>query len=67
MQRHKHSTEENNHPMKKYPKAEKQDILWVCDNLQCIHYDQHDPDGTNCSLLFALSEEGCEFSNQRPA
>jgi hypothetical protein len=49
-----------------YPEAEEQDIRDVCDNLKCIHYDQHDPDGNNCTLLFALSEEGCTFYAQSP-
>lgn len=31
----------------------------VCENLQCAHYDLHDPGGNSCTLLFALSEEGC--------
>lgn len=43
-----------------YYKVEEQDIDNVCDNLQCIHYDLDDPGGNNCTLLFALSEEGCD-------
>ncbi|MCI5124763.1 MAG: hypothetical protein D3925_09870 [Candidatus Electrothrix sp. AR5] len=43
----------------KYPEASDQDEFKICENLKCAHYDQHDPGGNNCSLLFALSEEGC--------
>lgn len=42
------------------PEANDQDNFMTCGNLQCPHYDQQDPGGNNCSLLFVLSEEGCE-------
>lgn len=55
----------NNSPAKPVPHQEEhpetgdRDGFMICGNRQCAHYDQHDPDGNNCTLLFVLSEEGC--------
>jgi hypothetical protein len=56
---HKNSTEKIISPAEKYPKAGDQNKLRICKNMKCAHYDEHDPGGNNCTLLFALSEEGC--------
>ncbi len=62
MQDHKHSIKNVVPPVKEeYPEAEKHYTLRRCDNYTCIHYDLHDPGGNNCTLLFALSEEGCQL------
>ena len=64
MHRYKNSIEKPISPPEKYPEASDQDAFKTCVNIQCVHYDQHDPDGNNCTLLFALSEEGCAIYAQ---
>jgi hypothetical protein len=59
MHRYKNSTEKPVSPPERYPEAGNRDEFTICENLQCTHYDQQDPDGNNCTLLFVLSEEGC--------
>jgi hypothetical protein len=59
MHRYKTSEEKTISPDDEYPEATNRNEFMVCENLKCAHYDQHDPSGNNCSLLFALSEEGC--------
>jgi len=59
MHRYKNSTEKPFPPTEKYPEASDQDEFKICENLKCAHYDQQDPGGNNCTLLFALSAEGC--------
>jgi hypothetical protein len=64
MQSHKHSKPQALPSTKKHPELEKQSIFKVCDNFSCIHYDPHDSGGNNCTLLFALSQEGCRLYAQ---
>ncbi|MCI5138124.1 MAG: hypothetical protein D3922_06840 [Candidatus Electrothrix sp. AR1] len=59
MHRYKNSTEKPSSPPEEYPEPDDQDKIMICENLKCTHYDQQDPGGNNCTLLFALSEEGC--------
>ncbi len=59
MHHHKNSTEKTISLAEKYPEAGDQNEFKICENMKCAHYDEHDPGGNNCTLLFALSEEGC--------
>ncbi len=64
MHHYKNSTEKTISPPEESPEAGDQDELKICENLKCTLYDQHDPGGNNCTLLFALSEEGCGAYSQ---
>ena len=60
MHRYNNSPAKPVSPPEESPEATDLDGFMICRNPQCAHYDQHDPGGNNCTLLFVLSEEGCE-------